>query len=176
MELVSKLGSDVAAVAAQKSAGQTRTRRYHATRENAPNGQAGKSGMIAVFLAAVEIAVARGFASTALTAPDQAWNLKHVTRSSVLSSASGVSGLRVLSAADLEIERGRESASEESALEKANKQSSVLTVNVLLGQFGQTGCLVDRHVEIQRRRGTETVCIRLKLNHAREKVPNPKIV
>jgi hypothetical protein len=61
-------------------------------------------------------------------------------------------------------------------LEKRNKQNSALTANVLLGRFGQTGQLVDQHVAILRRQETETVYIRLVLNHATEKAQNPRIV
>jgi hypothetical protein len=97
-------------------------------------------------------------------------------KNSVLSSANGVSGRHVLSVADQELERERENASAESVLEKRNKQNSAWTVNVLLGRFGQTGQLVDQHVAILRRQETETVYIRLVLNHATEKAQNPRIV
>ena len=97
-------------------------------------------------------------------------------KNSVLSSANGVSGRHVLSVADQELERERENASAEYVLEKRNKQSSAWTANVLHGRFGQTGQLVDQHVETLCRQETETVYIRLVLNHAREKAQNPRIV
>ena len=97
-------------------------------------------------------------------------------KNSVLTSASGLSGRHVLLPADQEFERERENASAEYVLEKRNKQSSAWTANVLLGRFGQTGQLVNQHVEILRRQETEIVYIRLVLNHAREKAQNPRIV
>ena len=70
MELALKLGNDVAVEGAQKSAGQIWTRKFRATRENVQNGQAGRSGMFVLFLAVVEIAAVREFASTALVVLD----------------------------------------------------------------------------------------------------------
>ena len=70
VELALKNESDVAVAGARKSAGQIRTRRFRVTRKSARNGQAGKSGMIAVSAVAAEIVIERGFVSTALTALD----------------------------------------------------------------------------------------------------------
>ena len=150
------------------------TKRFHVTRENAPNGRHGRSGIAVMYHVAVEIERERENVSSGLNVMVLRWSQNLVIRNSVRISKNGQNGRNVLLPADQETSLAREIVSENFALEKTNKQNSAWKLNAHLGRLGLIGRIAVLAAEIPLKPESATAFTPPLRNHAKEQDPSLK--
>ena len=174
VELDSKRENAAAVVVVRKSVEEIMTKRFHVTRENALNGRHGRSGIVAVHHAAVEIENERENASSELTVRVLPWKLKLVIQISARFSKNGQNGRNVLLPAGQGTGLAREIVLENFATEKKNKQKNAWKLNAHLGRLGLIGRTAVLAAEILLKQESVTACIQPLRNHAMEHHPSLK--